>query len=81
MTVFTTQLGQEIQVGYPRFSPFSFYFLSVLILRLPLMMIFIALTMIFFSAVFCRQTTCRPETQLGQRFGSQQTIEVGDIYK
>ena len=67
MTVFTTQLEREIQVGYPRFrslgmgfSPFSFYFLSVLILFLPLMMIFIALIMISFSDVFADKQHVTP---------------------
>ena len=46
-------------MGYPRFrslgmgfNPFSFYFLSILILFPPLIMIFIALTMISFSDLF-----------------------------
>ena len=46
-------------MGYPRFrslgmgfNPFSFYFLSILILCPPLIMIFIALTMISFSDLF-----------------------------
>ena len=67
MTVFTAQLGREIQVGYLRFrslgmgfSPFSFYFLSILILFLPLMMIFIALIMISFSDVFADKQHVTP---------------------
>ena len=54
-------------MGYPRFrsldmgfSPFSFYFLSVLILRLSLMMIFITLTMISFSNVFASKQHVTP---------------------
>ena len=46
------------------FSPFSFYFLSVLILRLPLMMIFIALTMIFLSDVFANKQHIAPKLSL-----------------
>ena len=42
------------------FSPFSFYFLSVLILRLSLMMIFITLTMISFSNVFASKQHVTP---------------------
>ena len=46
------------------FSPFSFYFLSVLILRLPLMMIFIALTMIFLPDVFANKQHIAPKLSL-----------------
>ena len=67
MTVFIAQLEREIQVGYPRFrslgmgfSPFSFYFLSVLILFVPLMMIFITLIMISFSDVFADKQHVTP---------------------
>ena len=59
MTVFTAQLGREIQVGYPRispigrgYSPFSFIPFSFLTLHLPLVIIYIGLTMISSSDVF-----------------------------
>ena len=54
-------------MGYPRFrslgmgfNPFSFYFLSILILFPPLIMIFIALTMISFSDVFADKQHVTP---------------------
>ena len=71
MTVFTAQLGREIQVGYPRispigrgYSPFSFIPFSFLTLHLPLMIIFIGLTMISSSNIFVNKMHVAPRLSL-----------------
>ena len=69
-TVFIAQLGRESQVEYPRFRSLGMGFSSLrfamllLIFHFPLVMDFVSLTMICFSAVFANKRLVAPKLSL-----------------
>ena len=73
MTVFTAQLRQEIQVGYPRIRSFSkdfrssfalYVFYSCLNISPPQIMVFVFIIIIFFSDIFANKEHVSPKLSL-----------------